>query len=228
MENKEFVLRHQPHIYQDLQEPFPVRYIGYSVFREPQQSSSFPKWFVVPKMEETIIEYAIYYDYDIQHLYELEHIWVAVDQADHATDCWCSFHGLRFQPSLWQGMQWENGHPVLYAQPGKHAFLPEPTMFQMFLDLNLYRSCKENCGGGLLIPAMFAGKMKTNSEQDQQICQYIRAHFSFTPSMKFKREELRENQFISWEELREKIPQLVAQQLNLIQEWQNNMEISDR
>lgn len=217
MENKELILRHQPHIYQDLREPFSIRYIGCSVFREPQRSSSFPKWFVEPRSGEAIIEYAIYYDYDIQHLYELEHIWVAVDEADQVTDCWCSFHGLRLRAAGWQGMQWEDGHPVLYAQPGKHAFMPEPTMFEMFPDLELYRCCNEYCGGGLLIPAMFAGEMETNPEQDQKIRQYIRDHFSFMPSMEFKLEELREEQFISWAELREKIPQLVSKQLELIQ-----------
>ena len=27
-----------------------------------------------------LIEYAVYMDYDIQHLYELEHMWVAVGE----------------------------------------------------------------------------------------------------------------------------------------------------
>ena len=40
-----------------------------------------------------VIEYAIYWDFDIQHLFELEHVWVYVDHTDRIADCEASFHG---------------------------------------------------------------------------------------------------------------------------------------
>ena len=40
-DQKELVLRCQPHIYRDRKEPFPIRHIGYTVFREKGRSQSF-------------------------------------------------------------------------------------------------------------------------------------------------------------------------------------------
>lgn len=76
-------LAYQPYIQKDLNEPFPIRYFGYTVFRDREPSPSFPKLTLDPSElgAAYIIEYAVYYDYDIQHLYDLEHVWVAVDQA---------------------------------------------------------------------------------------------------------------------------------------------------
>lgn len=120
---KELVLRYSPHIYRDQNDPFPVRYVGCTVFTQAARSVSFPKWFVDPQNEgaAVIIEYAIYYDYDIQHLYDLEHIWVAIDEKGKPVNCWCSFHGMRLRAAGVSAFRLEGEHPVLYAQPGKYA-----------------------------------------------------------------------------------------------------------
>lgn len=83
-------LAYQPYIQKDLNEPFPIRYFGYTVFRDREPSPSFPKLTLDPSElgAAYIIEYAVYYDYDIQHLYDLEHVWVAVDQAGTVSGCW--------------------------------------------------------------------------------------------------------------------------------------------
>ena len=47
------------------------------------------------KNGETVIEYAFFWDYDIQHMYDLEHIWVTVDSAGQICGCQASFHGQR-------------------------------------------------------------------------------------------------------------------------------------
>lgn len=92
-------LTYQPYIQKDLNEPFPIRYFGYTVFRDREPSPSFPKLTLDPSElgAAYIIEYAVYYDYDIQHLYDLEHVWVAVDQAGTVSGCWSSFHGMRMR-----------------------------------------------------------------------------------------------------------------------------------
>ena len=70
-----------------------------------------------------VIEYAIWWDWDIQHLYELEHVWLKLDAADPVIGGggerpWRLFDMLRPDGSL----PIEDGRVTLYAEPGKHAF----------------------------------------------------------------------------------------------------------
>lgn len=212
------VLHYQPHIYLDRLDPFPIRWIGYTVFTQKGLSSSWPGLTLDPQASgaAAIIEYAVYFDYDIQHLYELEHIWVAVGKDGAVADCWCSFHGMQLRAAGLSAFRLEGTHPVLFAQPGKHAMLPSPELFE--LHPQFHTACMENAGGGLLIPPMLAGRMQTSPEQDAQIRQYIRQHFAFIPSMDFRLQDLDDRQFIPWPELLEKIPRMVQAQLDLIQQ----------
>ena len=65
-------------IHCDVQETIPLAAAGYTVFREESRSDSFPKRTVKPEENGLVIEYALYWDFDIQHMYDLEHIWVWV------------------------------------------------------------------------------------------------------------------------------------------------------
>lgn len=209
-------LRFKPILYKDKNEPFPVRFIGCTVFTERRRSESFPKWVVDPAGAgaEAIIEYAVYYDYDIQHLYDLEHIWAAVDGDGNLTDCWSSFHGMRLRAAGHPSFRTEEGRPVLYSQPGKHAMLPDPALFELLPDLRA--ACGENAGGGLLIPGFLSGAVRTDEDLDGRICRHIKNNYAFTPSMEFVREELEDSLFISWPELLRRIPELLEAQLELI------------
>ncbi len=215
-QEKELVLRYQPRIYQDIREPFPVRCIGCTVFTERKRSESFPKWVVDPAESgaEIMIEYAVYYDYDIQHLYDLEHIWVGIDEAGKVIDCWSSFHGMRLRASGVSCFRMEGEHPVLFSQPGKHAMLPSPELFGLHPEF--LSACTSGAGGGLLVPALFSDVPETNSDLDSRICSYIRRTFAFTPSMKFRMEQLSPEQFVSWQDMRSMIPEFIAEQLRII------------
>lgn len=215
-EQKALFLRYCPHIFKDKAEPFPIRYIGCTAFTEPRQSASFPKWFVNPQKEGAamILEYAIYYDYDIQHLYDLEHIWVAIDQGGKVVDCWCSFHGMRLRAAGLSSFTLEGEHPVLYAQPGKHAMLPHPELF--FLHPDYERACRETAGGGVLVPGFLSDRIKTDPETDEMVARYIRQNDSFAPTMTFVPEKIGHAQLLSCEELFDMIPKLIACQLQRI------------
>ena len=204
---KELALKYRPLIFKNEKEPFPVRLIGCTVFRERERSESFPKWVVDPAAEnvEFVIEYAVYYDYDIQHLYDLEHIWVGVGWDGAVKDCWCSFHGMRLRAAGVPSFKVQNGHPVLCAQPGKHAMLPSPELFGLHPEFE--RACSELSGGGLLIPSMLEGKLHTDADLDGRITQYIHRNFSFVPSHTYVEEQIGDDQFVSWDELLEKIPE---------------------
>lgn len=214
---KELVLRYQPHIYADKKEPFPIRYIGCSVFTEPGESPSWRGLNIDPRGENAavIIEYAVYYDYDIQHLYDLEHIWVAVGADGTVQDCWCSFHGMRLRAAGISSFRLNGTHPVIYAQPGKHAMLPHPELFE--LHPQFHTACGKNAGGGLLIPPMLAGKMVTDEVRDAKVKEYICSHFAFEPSLDFEPHPVEDSQFISWPELLDRIPELMETQLKIIE-----------
>ena len=82
-----------PRIRFDVKEPFLPSVVGYTVFRENGASASFPRDIVLPVGTYTIIEYAIWWDWDIQHLYELEHIWLYLDADDKVVASDASWHG---------------------------------------------------------------------------------------------------------------------------------------
>lgn len=210
-------LKYAPHIYADKAEPFPIRLIGCSVFTEKGYSQSFPGLELDPRQfgATAILEYAIYYDYDIQHLYDLEHIWVAVGREGQVADCWCSFHGMRLRAAGVSMFRVEDTHPVLYAQPGKHAMLPAPELFE--LHPQFHTACNTDAGGGLLVPPMLRGRMFTDEARDERVKRYIRSHFVFEPTLEFEQEDLSASQFVTLPELLESIPKLVEEQLRIIE-----------
>ena len=213
---KALFMRYCPHILKDTADPFPIRFIGCTAFPVPRRSASFPKWHIDPQRERAavILEYAIYYDYDIQHMYDLEHIWVAVDEQGKVVNCWCSFHGMRLRAAGVSSFTMDGEHPVLYSQPGKHAMLPHPELF--FLHPDFERACKETAGGGVLVPGFLSDRIKTDPQTDEKVAGYIRNNHSFVPTMTFVPERICEDQLLSWEELLDKIPELIECQLRLI------------
>lgn len=215
-QTRELILRYQPYIYRDRLEPFPIRFVGCTVFTETKRSASFPKWVVDPEKEnaDRIIEYAIYYDYDIQHMYDLEHIWVGINAEGKVIDCWCSFHGMRLRAAGVRMFRMEGDHPILYSQPGKHAMLPHPELFE--LHPQFHTACTSEAGGGILLPALLNGAVETNDRLDARVTAYIRTHYSFRPSMEYVLEKLTPEQFLSWPELLNVIPKLLTEQINIV------------
>ena len=214
---RELILRYQPRILMDRLDPFPVRLIGCTVFPEPGMSPSFSRLQLDPKAlgAKYIIEYAYYFDYDIQHLYDLEHIWVMVSDRGHVTECWSSYHGMRMRASGLKSFRLEGDHPVLYCQPGKHAFLPDPELFRLHCQYDI--CCRETAGGGLLVPGMLQDRMTTDQQRNEKIRAFIRSRFSFEPSEDYVLQAIEEEQFIPWPELLDAIPRLVEAQLKIIE-----------
>lgn len=78
-----------------------------------------------------VVEYAIYYDYDIQHLYDLEHVWVYIGRDGEVVDAEASFHGKFLKALLRGGSNLSGTRVDLYVQPGKHALAPFPEVFEL-------------------------------------------------------------------------------------------------
>lgn len=212
----EIVKKYSPYIYFDENEPFfPVK-IGYSIFDKPGKSKSFKRkieW--GDETSDFAIEYAIYWDYDIQHLYELEHVWVYIDKNGDLADAEASFHGNYFKALLKDRSNIEDEtHIRVYSQPGKHAFLPKPEYFELIPDL--YTATYEKAGNsGLIVTSIFKGIYETNDDINKMVEHYLKS-FKFKPAMKFKKYVIPDDIYITWDELFVEIPRRIADRLEEI------------
>ena len=74
--------QYAPVLYFDEAEPFLPLAVGCTRFDSPAPSLSFPRMITLHDdhfRAAYALEYAIWWDWDIEHLYELEHIWVWID-----------------------------------------------------------------------------------------------------------------------------------------------------
>ena len=127
-EGYELARRHAPLIRFDAREPFLPSVVGYAIFRRDAPSQSFPREIQLADDIAFVIEYAVWWDWDIQHLYELEHIWLYVDAGGTVKDAEASWHG-RYHQMRDEGGQlpMDAGRLALHSEPGKHAFAPSPS-----------------------------------------------------------------------------------------------------
>ena len=100
-------------------EPYPPQVYGYSVVR--RQTPSLSSKFLLAPRGAAVIEYAVWYDYDIGHLYDLEHVWVHLDADGTVLLVEASRHGNRRDMA---GCAFEGKHPILAVETGKHAHWP--------------------------------------------------------------------------------------------------------
>lgn len=218
---KELAAQYMPELMLDKKEPFTVGAVGYTVFRETKRSGSFPKRIIKAdwKKTECVIEYAIWFDYDIQHLYDLEHVWVYVDKNGRITWAEGSSHGKYLnQVRISDGMPplGENGRLRVWMQPGKHAVLPEPELIKLVPEWR--ESCKDLAGAdGLAVPEIFRGWLPAlDKKMQDKVQRYIRERYAFEPSMEFEQACMEEAVLMPWENLRESIPERLAAQLKEI------------
>ena len=69
--------KYAPILQMDGKEPFKIVGVGYTLYENAKRSASCTRMIDPAQYgAEYCIEYAYYYDYDIQHLYDLEHLWV--------------------------------------------------------------------------------------------------------------------------------------------------------
>lgn len=124
--------RYAPLLMLDAREPYKPHAFGYTNFRKAGQSPS-SKFLIEPAAALTI-EYAIYYDWDIGHLYDLEHVWVHLDSQGQVIKVEASSHGGRkimdlptaSLPLATDDAPSAGSHPIIYVEAGKHAHWASP------------------------------------------------------------------------------------------------------
>ena len=190
----------------DENEPFSPEAIGFTVFTGEKKSSSCSRTIDPAGLGASLaVEYAIYYDYDIQHLYDLEHAWVYVNERGEICGLESSFHG-KFLNALLPGTRPfdETGRARLYVQPGKHALLPDPALFHLFIG---FKSCcmEESGGEGIITPDIIPGMIGVTPEEKRLMAEYIRRNYAFCPKEVYHPYE-GPVRLIPWEELAAEIP----------------------
>jgi HAD superfamily hydrolase (TIGR01549 family) len=182
--------RYTPYIYFDEAEPFFPEVVGYTIFRSERQSPSFlrriqrdwrPAW-------ATAIEYAIWWDWDIGHLYELEHVWVYLDEAGQIVWVEASSHGVYASMLRQDGtFPLAGEHPVVVSQPGKHAFSPSAHWFEMFRDMVTAEATFNAGRGGVLVKPEYKRQVPKTPEVDARAAAWLQRK-AFQPSLRFTRQ----------------------------------------
>ena len=149
--DRDLAARYAPLLKFDAKEPFLPLVVGYTVFHDSANSASFPRRIELGETgwpEATIaIEYAFWWDWDIQHLYELEHVWVYLDNRGQVVRAEASWHGNYHDMAVDGVIPLTGDRLTIFSEPGKHAFAP----VRDWLDRRYpkaYRSCTRFAGRG--------------------------------------------------------------------------------
>lgn len=215
---RQLAARYSPLIRFDRHEPFFPLAVGYTLFTADGDSPSFPRRVELAgpghPPASLAIEYAIWWDWDIQHLYELEHTWTFLSPDGRVVYAEASWHGGYNATVLDSGkvrVAGEDGgcHPVVYSEPGKHAFAPTPEILISQRQAKTLASCGPEAGkGGLWVTPVFKGilDLRKNPGVDALVTAYLRNQ-AFTPAFAWSRKFLvTKDMLIPWSVLCEWIP----------------------
>lgn len=207
---RDLALRYAPIILADEREPFSVVAVGYTIFDREAGSPSFKRrveWGRAGYPAIRAVEYALWWDWDIGHLYELEHAWIFIGAKGEVVAVEASWHGM-FGPV--EGAAFEGTHPILLAQPGKHAMAASSEPFQEIREWAEQEAGPDAGKDGLLENELFRGKLPKTPENDARVTAYLK-RLAFVPSWNFtKRFPVTREMVMPWDTLREWIPARVA------------------
>ncbi len=202
--------QHAPVLYFDAREPFLPLAAGYTFFTQDGPSPSFDRIIELRPGDKPAaaqaIEYAIWWDWDIHHLYELEHVWVYLDAHDRPVRVEGSWHGKFYDLPL----KLEGGRAVLLSEPGKHAFAPDPSWFQQRVrDYRRAETLSIGLHAHVLINNMFSGKIRSRAFDRVLVRSYLLRR-AFTPAWNFsQRFNFTASMLVPWPALRSWIPERV-------------------
>ena len=210
-EDRALALQFAPLLRMDAREPFLPLAFGYTVFRGDRDSPSFPRQVQLPPACKFAIEYAIWWDWDIEHLYELEHVWVYVGRDDKIYTAEASWHGE------WHSMRSPDGSlPLLdgrvssCSEPGKHAFAPDPArLLKQKAKTGL--ACGPRAGtSGVHVTPLFAGRIAERNVINNQLVWTWLEGKRFEPAWNFSQVvDLSDCIAVPWPALDAWIPQRV-------------------
>jgi beta-phosphoglucomutase-like phosphatase (HAD superfamily) len=211
----ELARHHAPQLYFDRLEPFLPLAVGYSIFTENAHSDSFKRNIKLPAGCTTAIEYAIWWDWDIQHLYELEHLWIYLDALGQVIHAEGSFHGDYHSLEHNDQLLFEKERLIAYSEPGKHAFATKEQLERLRPMTTV--SCSSHAGSGdVLINHMFESLIDASPVAKRMCKRYMKAQ-AFTPSYEFsQRVSLATLPLLPWSNLKAWIPERIQAWLDYL------------
>jgi putative hydrolase of the HAD superfamily len=207
---------HAPILLFDSREPFPPLAVGYTIFRKHAHSTSFPRSIEVGENDEpaTAIEYAIWWDWDIVHLYDLEYIWVTLDEKEEIIKAQASWHGEIRKMGINATLPLKDGRLILFSEPGKHAFAPTSDVFLGDAERIRHLCTEKADSGGLHITLLFEELLPFKTpEVDNLVHTFLQRHafessFVFSKSYSISSEIL-----VPWATLHKWIPNRLSRMI---------------
>ena len=210
--------RHAPQLMLDRAEPYQPVAFGYTVFRAPGGSPS-SKFHIEPQ-GALAVEYAIYYDWDIGHLYDLEHVWVHVGGGGEVIAVEASSHGGRLVMDAGSGLaEMAGDRPVIYAEAGKHAHWATPQQMGPADRQRLTALCGPVAGiEGVHLGNMFAAAgALMPSAADHRLARLKMRHDAFVPQFDYVAPSGVPT-LMPWADLAAAIPRRVAAEMARLKE----------
>ena len=212
-------VRYAPRILFDRNEPFLPLCVGYTIFRADGYSHSFPRcigFTPVGRLPAVMaIEYAIWWDWDIQHLYELEHIWTYINTSGdvvHAEGSWHGNFGSLGNSDTGRPPLHDDTHPIALSQPGKHAFAAKQDVFFIMED-HIRSQCRAGVDSdGLLVTPLFQEAISSfkTAETDRLANAFLESQ-SFEPAFLWDRVfDITPDILIPWPALASWIPDRIS------------------
>jgi glycerophosphoryl diester phosphodiesterase len=190
-EERALAARYAPILRFDAREPFLPLAAGYTILRQSGSSSSFSRGRQVELAPDDqlpsklAVEYAIWWDWDIGHLYELEHVWVFLDAEGQVVRGEASWHGGYHDMRHDGALALEGDRLIIYSEPGKHAFAPTPAWFEKRRQ-RFKRSETSALAGasGILLSPYVADVVQVTPLKNRLVHTYLSQH-AFEPSWDF-------------------------------------------
>ena len=213
--DRQIGIKYLPYLLINQKEPFLPKEIGLSIFRETQNSKSFQRQIIIDQTKISyVIEYAIYWNYDIEHLFDLEHIWIYIGKDNEIVDCEVSFHGRYIKGLKKDGSNKIGNHVLLYCQAGKHAFSPYSEVFHV-LPNYIEAVTKATNDIGLLVTPILENRILPTETLQQKIKNKLK-HCKFIPSDTYYVYTIKEEILTSWELLYRNIYNYIIEEINNI------------
>ncbi|HEY9010353.1 MAG TPA: HAD family hydrolase [Devosia sp.] len=216
----ELAARYAPRLMLDRNEPYRPGAFGYTLFRSEAQSPS--SKFTVTLAGAFTLEYAIYYDWDIGHLYDLEHVWVHVSDTGAVCRVEASSHGGRKPMDIGRGLpEMRAEQPVIYVEAGKHAHWASPD----HMNAADRRELKALCGPLAGMEGVHEGNFFFErgaygaTAEDHRLARLKMRADAFVPSHLYRLSE-DVPLLLPWPELEAMIPQRVRDSLALLRSSQ--------
>jgi glycerophosphoryl diester phosphodiesterase len=212
---RDLAARYAPVLLFDAQEPFLPLVVGYTVYRQSGPSLSAHRYISLGREHErhadTVIEYAIWWDWDIGHLYELEHLWVFLDGNGEVIHAEGSRHG-GYRKLLVDGAPPMTGQRLtVYSESGKHGFSPTQGWLEKLAPVTR-KLCTRHAGlEGVLITWLFRGIIRAKTPESDQLVHTHLERYAFEPTLDFaRRYPIPEGLLVRWPALYSWIPRRVG------------------